>query len=81
MFSKWYMNILAYAGAQIVRMAQPFICKSILEWNTKMFNVKINDWKVVITFVAPILLAKFFKDILTLLIPTESGILTYKDLT
>ena len=75
------MNILAYAGAQIVRMAQRFICKSILEWNTKMFNVQINDRKVVITFVAPILLAKFSKDILTLLIPTESGILTYKDLT
>ena len=75
------MNILAYAGAQIVRMAQRFICKSILEWNTKMFNVQINDRKVVITFVAPILLAKFSKDILTLLIPTESGILTYKGLT
>ena len=40
--------MLAYAGAQIVIMAQPFICKSFLQLNTKLFNVKINDRKEVV---------------------------------
>ena len=44
-------------------------------------NVQINDRKVVITFVATVLRAKFSKDNLTALIPSELGILVYKDHT
>ena len=71
--------MLAYTGAQIVSMAQLFICKLFLQLNTKLFSVKINDRKVVITFVATVLLGKFSKDVLTALIPSELGILVYKD--
>ena len=46
-----------------------------------MFNSKINDRKVVITFVATVLLGKFHEDVLTALIPSELEILEYKDLT
>ena len=52
-----------------------------MQLNTNVFNVKINDRKVVITFVATVLLGKFSKDVLTALIPSELGILVYKDLT
>ena len=49
--------------------------------NTKLGNVKIHDRKLVITFVAIVLLGKFSKDVLTALIHSELGILAYKDLT
>ena len=48
--------------------------------NTKLLKVKINDRKVVATFVAAALLGKFSIDVLTVLIPSELGILVYKDL-
>ena len=46
-----------------------------------MFNFKIEDRKVSITFAVAVLLGKFFKDILTTLRSLELGILVYKDLT
>ena len=49
--------------------------------NTKLFNVKINIRKIVITFLPVVLLGKYSKDLLTALIPLELGILAYKDLT
>ena len=49
--------------------------------NTKLFNVKINIRKIVITFLLAVLLGKYSKDLLTALIPLELGILAYKDLT
>ena len=73
------MKMLAYAGAQIVPMAELFICKYLLQLNTKLFNFRINDRKLVVTFVATVLLGKFSKDILTALIPSELRILVYKD--
>ena len=66
---------------QIFPIAQPFICKYFLKLNTKLFNVKINDRKILITFVATVLLGKFSKNVLTALIPLELEILVYKDLT
>ena len=60
--------MLAFGGAQIVPMAQPSICKHFLQLNTKLFDVKINDRKAVITFVATVLLGKFSGDILAVLI-------------
>ena len=74
------MKMLAYPNAQIVPMAQTFICKLFLQLNTRLFNVRINDRKVVITFVATVLQGKFSQDVLTALIPSELGILVYKDL-
>ena len=62
-------------------MALPFICKYFLKLNTKLFNVKINNRKIVITFVATFLLGKFSKNVLTTLIPLELEILVNKDLT
>lgn len=44
-----------------------------------MFNVKINNKKVVITFVETALLGKVSKDVLTVVIPSEYGIVAYKD--
>ena len=48
-----------------------------MQLNLKLFNVKINDRKVAIAFVATVLLGKFSKDVLTALIPFEWGILVY----
>ena len=48
---------------------------------TKFFNVKINDREVVITSVTTALFGKFSKDVLTVLISSEFGLLAYKDLT
>ena len=67
--------------AQIFLMALPCICKYFLKLNTKLCNVKINNRKIVITFVATFLLGKFSKDLLTTLIPLELEILVNKDLT
>ena len=36
-----------------------FICMLFLQFNTKLFIVRINDRKVVITFVATVFLGKF----------------------
>ena len=49
--------------------------------NFKFCAVKKNDRKVVITFVAIVLLGKFTKDVLTAKAPLELGTLVYKDLT
>ena len=48
---------------------------------TKFFKVKINDREVVITSVTIALFGKFSKDVLTVLISSEFGLLAYKDLT
>lgn len=44
-----------------------------------MFNVNSNNRKVVITFVETALLGKVSEDVLTVLIPSEFGIVAYKD--
>ena len=49
--------------------------------NTKLLNFKINDRKVVIIFVATVLLGKFSNNVLTALIPSELEILVCKDLS
>lgn len=46
-----------------------------MQLNEKLFNVKINDGKVVITVVATVLLGKFRKVVLTALIYSEFEIL------
>ena len=43
--------------------------------NTKLFNVKMEDKKVVITFEAFVPPGEFSKDVLTALIPSELGML------
>ena len=55
------------------------IYKLLLQLNTKLFSVNINDRKVVITFAASVLPRKFSKDVMIALIPSE--LLVYKDLT
>ena len=72
------MKLLAYASTQIVPMVQPFICNQFWQLETKLFNIKIIDRKLVISFVATVLLEKFSKNFL---VPSELGILVYKDLT
>ena len=72
------MKLLAYASTQIVPMVQPFICNQFWQLETKLFNIKIIDGKLVISFVATVLLEKFSKNFL---VPSELGILVYKDLT
>ena len=49
--------------------------------NTKLFKVRFNDRKVVITFVAVVVLGKLSSDIFTAFIPSEFGIFVYKDFT
>ena len=71
-------NVPKDVSMQVVPMTQPFICKYL---NTKLFNVKVNDRKVVITFVAIIVLEKFLKDVLNVLIPFQFGIVVCKDFT
>ena len=73
--------MFAYEGAQIVPMAQPFICKEFLESKIKLFGASINAKNVVITFVEAVRLEYFSKNVLTDLIPSEFGILVYNDFT
>ena len=75
------MEVLAYACVQIVPMARNITCKEFLQLITKLLNVKVNTMKVVTSLVVTVLLGKFPKDVLTTLIPSEFGILVYKDLT
>ena len=49
------MKIFAYARAQIVPIAQPFICRENFELNTKLFNVRMGARNVVIILVGIVL--------------------------
>ena len=62
-------------------MAQPFICMEFLQSNTKLFKVRFNDRKEVITFVAIVFLGKLSSDVFSAFIPSEFGIFLYKDIT
>ena len=66
-------------GAQMVPMLQSFICMWFLQLNTKLFKIRINDRKAVITFVAIVFIRKLSRDVFTAFIPSEFGILKYKD--
>ena len=79
--SKWSIKMFAYEGAQIVPMAQPFICKQLLQLNIKLFSVSINNKNVVITFDEAVRLEYFSKDVLPDLIPSAFEILVYDDFT
>ena len=72
--------MLTYYSMQSFRIVQPFICKLFLQLNTKSFNVKINNRKVVSTSVAIAVLGKLAIDVLTALITSEFGVLLYKGL-
>ena len=58
-------------------------------WNCALYSSRLKislagpcyDREVVITFLATVLLGELSKDILTTLIPSELGLLVYKDLT
>ena len=67
------MKMLAYAGARIFPWCNILFVHSFFR-RQNCLTSKINDRKVVITFVATVLLGKFFKDVLTALIPSELGI-------
>ena len=45
----------------------------------KLLNVRINDRKSVLTFVAMVFLEKLSSDFFTAFIPLECGIFVYKD--
>ena len=47
----------------------------------KLFKVRINDTKMVITFLAIAFLEKFSSDIFTAFIPSQFRIFAYKDFT
>ena len=49
--------------------------------NKKLFNVRINDRKVVVTFAAIVFLGKVSSDVFTAFIPSDFWILAYKDFT
>ena len=49
--------------------------------NKKLFNVRINDRKVVVTFVAIVFLGKLSSNVFTAFIPSDFWILAYKDFT
>ena len=49
--------------------------------NTKLFKVRFNDRKVVITFVAIVFLGKLSSGVFTAFIPSEFGIFVYKAFT
>ena len=49
-----------------------------LQFNTKLFNIRINDRKVVITFVFP---GKLSSHVFTAFIPSEFRIFVYNDFT
>ena len=68
------MKLLAYAGTQNAPIAQPFNCKYLLQLNTIVYHQN-DDRKVVITFVATVLLGRFSKDALTALIASKLEIL------
>ena len=73
--------MFAYEGAQIVPMAQSFICKKFRQLKTKLFSVNINAKNVVITFFETVPLEYFSKDVLIDLIPSAFEILVYNDFT
>ena len=58
-------------------MAQLYDCMQFLQLNTKLFKVRFNDGKVVITFVAIVFLGKLSSDVFTAFIPSQSGIFVY----
>ena len=66
-------------GAEIVPIAQPFICNQFLHLKIKLFSVSINAKNVVITFAEAIRLEYFIKHALANLIPSAFGILVYND--
>ena len=49
--------------------------------NTKLFKVRFNDRKVVITFAAVVFLGKLSSHVFNAFIPSEFGIFVYKDFT
>ena len=72
--------MFAYEGAQIVPMAQPFICKQFLQLKIKLFSVSINAQNDVIFFAEAVCLQYFSKNVLTDLIPSVFGTTMYNDL-
>ena len=55
------MNIYAKDGAQIVSVAKTLVCRKYFELNLKLFKVKMRAKKVVITFMAILLLMNLGK--------------------
>ena len=66
-------------SAQMVPIAQPFVCRYFIELNIKLFNVRMRAKNVVITFVATArfgcLSIYFFTAFVSF------GMLVYKDFT
>ena len=52
-----------------------------LQLNRKLFKIRFNDRKGVITFVVIVFLGKSSSDVFTAFIPSEFGIFVYKDFT
>ena len=68
-------------GAKIVPITQPFICMEYLQFYKKLFNVRINDGKTVITFVVIAFLGKLSSDVFTAFIPSDFEIFVYNIFT
>ena len=83
------MLIMAYMKTSEIFLLMPFCfmmkrdCfkQKLLLWPQVSFNVRINDTKVVITFVAIVFLGKLSSDFFTAFISSKFGIFLYKDFT
>ena len=75
------MKIFACAGAQIVPIVQPFICRKNLELNAKLFNVRMSARNVAIILVSKVLCMQLSYLFLVAAIPWLFGILVYNDFT
>ena len=75
------MKIFAYAGAQIVPIVQPFICRKNLELNAKLFNVRMSARNLAIILVSKVLCMQLSYLFLVAAIPWLFGILGYNDFT
>ena len=63
----------------MVSIAQLFVCRQFLELNIKLFNVRMRDKSVVITFVATVRFGRLSRDFFPAFIPSAFGMLVYND--
>ena len=66
-------------SAQMVPIAEPFVCRYFIELNIKLFNVRMRAKNVVITFAVTVCFGWSSRDFLTAFIPSAFGILVVSD--
>ena len=79
--SNFAVKMFAQVWAHIVFMTQPIVCKYCVQFNAKLFRVKIKLRKDIITSVNTVFSWYFSWDSLTAFIPLLFGMFIYSDLT